>query len=220
MSRSYKIVNASAGSIAESHLQILHELLEENSRDVDVLTWLGHRYTEKCEFEVAKDYYKRVRDLKTNKAALLKFTLEKQSDELIQTRSSTMRSSRMSKLTLPSIETGPSSGFKSGVTIEKINTNAGYSIDLERDRNEVENRVDFTRFHKHRAGSETVIYAPPEAGWNPGAELSVYNFYRSKQFSREAAQKKTLEHDCEHLYPDPDPQLYIKNSKLPLNSSG
>ena len=64
VSRSYKIVNSSAGSIAESHLQILHELLEENSRDQDVLTWLGHRYTEKCEFEVAKDYYKRARDLK------------------------------------------------------------------------------------------------------------------------------------------------------------
>ena len=40
------MINKSAGSIAEAHLNILHELLEENSNDVDVLTWLGHRYSE------------------------------------------------------------------------------------------------------------------------------------------------------------------------------
>ena len=84
VSRAYKIKNATAGSIAESHLRILHELLQENSSDpglffsfpllfsiyryiltvliqmhAEILQWLGHRYTEKSDFDTARAYYKR-----------------------------------------------------------------------------------------------------------------------------------------------------------------
>ena len=216
VSRSYKIVNGSSGSIAESHLQILHELLEENSRDIDILTWLGHRYTEKCEFEVARDYYKRARDLKINKADLLNYSRRGQSENSWSSR--VMNSSRSKKLSLPSIS-NEANEFTSKVTIEKVNTHAGYSIGLEADSKVSETRADFTRFNKCREGSETVIYAPPEAGWVPGVDLAVYNFYRSKQFSRESAQFKSLEHDSKHLYPDSNPNLYIRNDDYVIHST-
>ena len=64
--------------MAEAHIKLLHELLEEDSRntgkmmgyftcltcssqcfhDTDVLEWLGHRYSEKCDFSLAREFYK------------------------------------------------------------------------------------------------------------------------------------------------------------------
>lgn len=85
-------------------------------------------------------------------------------------RSSTLRASE--KFKLPSIEP-PKEDFKSGVTIEKIDTRHGYSVGLEIDEKETQNRMDYTRFNKHRTGSETVLYAPPEAGWEPGKAIVV-----------------------------------------------
>ena len=207
VSRSYKIVNNSAGTISETHLQILHELLEENSRDVDVLTWLGHRYTERCNFEVARDYYQRARSLKTNKAALLNFTLAEKATVSTKTKKEV--------LSLPNIENESTVGnkYEASVTIEKIDMKKGYDIDVERDNQLYDTRTDFTRFTNKREGSKTIIYAPPEAGYDPGAELAIYNLYRSKNFDREEAQKMTHETMIDRKkYPNTDPKLYMAQS--------
>jgi len=201
VSRTYKIVNNSAGTIAETHLQILHELLEENSRDTDVLTWLGHRYCERCEFEVAKDYYQRVRSLQTNKAAYLNFTLSENATVSTKTKKEV--------LSLPNIENESNAGnkYESGVTIEKIDMRKGYNVDLDKDKQAFDTRSDFTRFMKKREGTETIIYAPPEAGYDPGTELAIYNLYRGKNFGRLEAQKMTKETMIDKKK-YPDPKLY------------
>lgn len=59
-----QIVRGSAGPLAEAHINILHELLEEDSGNVDVLEWLGRRYAERCNFEESKMYFRRAVDLK------------------------------------------------------------------------------------------------------------------------------------------------------------
>lgn len=58
-----QIIRGSAGPLAEAHINILHELLEEDGRNPEVLNCLGLRYAEKCNFAESKMYYKRARDL-------------------------------------------------------------------------------------------------------------------------------------------------------------
>lgn len=59
-----QLVRGSAGPLAEAHLNILFELLEEDSRNADVLEWLGRRYAEKCDFNRSFHYYKRAADMR------------------------------------------------------------------------------------------------------------------------------------------------------------
>ena len=63
-SKDQQLVRGSAGPLAEAHLNILHELLEEDARNADVLEWLGRRYAEKCNFEKSFQYYKRASDMR------------------------------------------------------------------------------------------------------------------------------------------------------------
>jgi hypothetical protein len=32
--------------------------------------------------------------------------------------------------------------------------------------------------------TETIVYAPPEAGWDNGADFAAYNYFRAKKYSR------------------------------------
>lgn len=59
-----QLVRGSAGPLAEAHLNILFELLEEDARNADVLEWLGRRYAEKCDFNRSFHYYKRAADMR------------------------------------------------------------------------------------------------------------------------------------------------------------
>ena len=63
-SKDQQLVRGSAGPLAEAHLNILHELLEEDARNADVLEWLGRRYAEKCNFDKSFKYYKRAADMR------------------------------------------------------------------------------------------------------------------------------------------------------------
>lgn len=63
-SKDQQLVRGSAGPLAEAHLNILHELLEEDARNADILEWLGRRYAEKCSFDKSFKYYKRAADMR------------------------------------------------------------------------------------------------------------------------------------------------------------
>lgn len=63
-SKDQQLVRGSAGPLAEAHLNILHELLEEDARNADILEWLGRRYAEKCLFDKSFKYYKRAADMR------------------------------------------------------------------------------------------------------------------------------------------------------------
>ena len=65
LSKAQQLMRGSAGPLAEAHLHILHELLEEDGRNADVLEWLGKRYAEKLDLHTAYAYYKRATDLRT-----------------------------------------------------------------------------------------------------------------------------------------------------------
>jgi hypothetical protein len=86
-----QIIRASAGPLAEAHINILHELLEEDGRNPEVLNCLGLRYAEKCNFSDSKMYYKRARDLSLeyrNPAELIKtWQIRKEVDHIELKRS-------------------------------------------------------------------------------------------------------------------------------------
>jgi hypothetical protein len=64
LSKMQQLARSSAGPLAEAHLTILHELLEEDGRNADVLEWLGKRYAEKLDLKTSYGYYKRATDMR------------------------------------------------------------------------------------------------------------------------------------------------------------
>jgi len=65
LSKQQQLARCTAGPLAEAHLTILHELLEEDGRSADVLEWLGKRYAEKLDLQTSYGYYKRATDMRT-----------------------------------------------------------------------------------------------------------------------------------------------------------
>ena len=196
VSNSYKIVKASAGSIAESHLRILHELLEIDGKCIDVLQWLGHRYTEKCDFVVAREYYKRVRNVQLSNAECVRFAISN-AEELASTTTFRRNAASSKSTTASSITRRFSTEAKSevnrvvekpeeesavfsAVTITKSHSQ-DFSQGIEVDMLACNERTDYTRFTHKRMGSETVIYIPPEVGWEPATDFSTYNYFRSRE---------------------------------------
>lgn len=59
-----QLARGSAGILAEAHIAILHELLEEDGTNSDTLEWLGRRYAERCNFDESRHYFRRARDLR------------------------------------------------------------------------------------------------------------------------------------------------------------
>jgi hypothetical protein len=144
---------------------------------------LGHRYSEKCAFDQAYDYYKRARDLKGNasKSELMNFKLTSASlkDQRGVSGFRSVRTSdklKQTLLPLPAIETSTSNI----TALLKINTRSGYDVGTEIDRQKIEARTDFTTFVDRRKGSNTIIYTPPAAGWKPAADLALFNYHRSR----------------------------------------
>ena len=59
-----QLARGSAGTLAEAHIAVLHELLDEDGANADVLEWLGRRYAERCAFDESRHYFRRARDLR------------------------------------------------------------------------------------------------------------------------------------------------------------
>lgn len=58
MSMEKQMIRGVAGPIAETHVNILHDLEANDPANLDILTWLAKRYAEKCEFDLSQSYYK------------------------------------------------------------------------------------------------------------------------------------------------------------------
>ena len=182
-------------------MRILHELLEIDGRDIDVLEWLGHRYTEKCDFLLAREYYKRARNVKLSNVESVRFVMDVAETSRaatafrrnVKSASFTPKYATQSDTTNITEQKRPEeeSAVFSALTITK-SSSRGYSRDLDVDEKEGQERVDYTRFTQKRVGTETIIYTPPEVGWEPAADFAAYNFFRSrKNLSREDALRAT-----------------------------
>ena len=146
VSRAMQIYKASAGPLAEAHLSILHELLEENGRDVDVLQWLAMRYAEKCDFNTAKKFYRRVRDI-NEEANREEIILEE-----YQHRS---QDNEMSK--------------EDWLATTNKKTTGKYDVEINEDKRKVASRVNYTFFDSSVFKHESAVshmYVAPLPGWD------------------------------------------------------
>lgn len=148
-SLSEQIIRSSAGPLADSHIYILHELLEKNEKDIDVLEWLGYRYAEKCDFESSWKYLNRYRDLKAEKSR------PEELREKYLFRPNGMDDTEL----LKAISKKEVLGFGQDVQ-DVIN---------DHDRRQRE-RKDFACFGGVHQASHTFIYDTPAQGWKAGAE--------------------------------------------------
>lgn len=177
-------------------MRILHELLEIDGKCIDVLEWLGHRYTEKCDFVVAREYYKRARNVQLSNAECVRFAIsnaeELTSITTFRRTAVSLKSAVASSITRRfSTEAEPEvnqvvekpeeeSAVFSALTITKSHAQE-FSQGMEVDAQACNDRADYTRFTHKRLGSETVIYTPPEVGWESAADFAAYNYFRSRE---------------------------------------
>ena len=146
VSRAMQIYKASAGPLAEAHLSILHELLEEDGRDLDVLQWLAMRYAEKCDFNTAKEFYRRVRDI-NEEANREEIMLEE-----YQQRGQDNEMSQEDWL---------------ATTYKK--TTGKYDVEIDKDKRKVVNRINYTFFDGSSFKHESAVshmYVAPLPGWD------------------------------------------------------
>jgi hypothetical protein len=144
VSRAMQIYKGSAGPLAECHIRILHELLEQDGRDIDTLTWLAKRYAEKCEFEISKQYNKRIRDIKEPPYNSVE-TLDRY--QIRGTAEAMAESEWMNAI------------WKRDA--------GGFSFHTEKDAKMHLVREDFTTFPGLHKAAQTTFYEAPTQGWGP-----------------------------------------------------
>lgn len=114
---------------------------------IDILTWLGQRYAEKCEFEISKSYYKKVRDL-TAPVLDMKDTLMLWRPQPV--KGSTGANTEEGRALIASIKDNICKGHMS-----------------EHSHNPpVPKRLDYSSFGGKHDDSHTVVYTVPKQGWN------------------------------------------------------
>jgi len=152
VSRAMQIFKGSAGPLAEAHIRILHELLEEDARDLDTLEWLARRYAEKSDFDTSKQFYRRIRDLK--EAAY-------DTDETLNRYQIRGAAQSMAK-----------SDWEAAIW--KRQAGGGFSFDTEKDVKAQTIRQDFTKFPGLHQAAQTTFYYAPAQGWGPSQEFQTH----------------------------------------------
>ena len=146
LSKAQQIVRSSAGPLAEAHLNILHELLEEDARNADVLEWLGRRYAEKCDFQTSFQYYKRSTDM----------------------REPARTSNELRDMWIVREAPFDENQFLTGIRKHK---RLEYSLYNDIDEANEKNRKDYSWPQKKHVGSTITLYTAPSQGWVYGTVL-------------------------------------------------
>jgi len=161
-----QLIRGNAGPMAETHLRILHQLLESGDCDKqDILKWLGIRHAEKCDFEQSRLYYKRCYEVSEG----VNNTLPSVSD-MSRKQASFMSFSRKGSKPpiLKPLLIGDDAndkvqeGLKRSITKEAL-IHFEFFKDDEANRNA--ERKDFTQFGGVHLSADTVLYSIPNQGW-------------------------------------------------------
>lgn len=138
-----QILRGTAGTVAETHIDVLHELLEENATNAGLYEFLGLRYAEKQEFEKSSFYYVKARQLHDNPAYISR-------KEGLQEK----------------IKLTKEFKFVGLDTIENIDN--FHKKQTIKDYNFVpENKAikDYSTFHGVHNHGDTLVIVPPPGGW-------------------------------------------------------
>jgi len=150
LSKDQQLVRGSAGSLADAHINILHELLEEDGTNADVCEWLGRRYSERCNFEESRLYFRRARDLRNP------VHVPDDLRSLYKNRTS-------------DADDGDAAYLQ---RISKAPVRA-YAFGTDADHEKMFTRGDFAWPNGAREGADTLIYALPPQGWDHGVEAQT-----------------------------------------------
>jgi len=140
LSKDQQLVRGSAGPLSEAHINVLHELLEEDASNADVLEWLGRRYAERCNLDESQIYFRRARDLRHP------VHIAKDLNSLYKSRESTY----------------DDAAFLQNVSKQPLRR---YAMNNEIDVEKIEQRADCAWPNGRHVGSDTLIYGIPPPGW-------------------------------------------------------
>lgn len=158
-----QLARGSAGMLAEAHISILHELLEEDGTNADTLEWLGRRYAERCNFDESRHYFRRARDLRSPVHVA----------EDLRSLNMARADAYDDAAFLVNISKAPAREYSLGndADVRLVSREGGHTRnELAGGRRgnmqhaEVEDR-DFAWPQGLHEGRNTIIYAPPPQGW-------------------------------------------------------
>jgi len=143
LSKEQQLTRGSAGPLAEAHIDVLHELLEEDAANPDILEWLGRRYAERCDLEESQLYFRRARDLRHP------VHIAKDLNSLWKARGSEY----------------DDEGFLLNVVKVPMRRYADVTNN-ELDRDNIEQRADCAWPNGKHKGSDTIVYRLPPVEWS------------------------------------------------------
>ena len=138
-----QILRGTAGTVAETHIDVLHELLEENATNSALYEFLGLRYAEKQEFEKSSFYYVKARQIQDNSAYISR--KEELQDRIKLTK-------EFNFLNLGTVDN--ISNFHKKQTIKDNNYTPAIKV-----------IKDYSTFHGLHDHGEMVVLVPPPQGW-------------------------------------------------------
>jgi hypothetical protein len=190
LSKAQQIVRNTAGPLAEAHINILHELLEEDGRNADVLEWLGRRYNEKLDFDTAFRYYKRAQDMR----APVRSSVEVR-DMFVVAGDDGLSKEDKDEALLASITKSRTLVFENpGVATDRIAR---------------ETRTDYAWPTAKHDGSTIILYEAPPQGWVYGSRMQQERLEWLGQTKRLPAKPFVPEKDLDTHVADDDSSVAL-----------
>jgi len=152
-----QVEHSTGGPLAEAHIHILNELIEQDGTNPDFFDYLGLRYAQRGEFEQSRLYYKRARELRDPQC---------DPEEMIERWK--LRPQRISEEKV----------------FEAISKKyyLKYENDTEVDNNIAINRQDYINFNGCHKSSSIKLYKPPDQGWEKSVNSLLVKYSGSVQF--------------------------------------
>jgi len=152
-----QVEHSTGGPLAEAHIHILNELIEQDGTNPELFDYLGLRYAQRSEFEQSRLYYKRARELRDPQC---------DPDEMVERWK--MRPDRITEEKV----------------FEAISKKyyLKYDNDLKVDEDTAANRQDYLTFNGLHQSSNTKLYIPPDQGWEPSVNSLLAKYSTNVQF--------------------------------------
>jgi hypothetical protein len=156
LSKAQQLVRSSAGPLAEAHINILHELLEEDGRNADVVEWLGKRYAEKLDLDTAYGYFKRATDMREPVRTAV------ETRDLWVTRGSAANDN---------LDAEYLQGISKNKRVEFTNDEIHDDINYRSEEYIASGQRDYAWPERKHMGAHIILYEKPSQGWAYGIRM-------------------------------------------------
>lgn len=152
-----QVEHSTGGPLAEAHIHILNELIEQDGTNPELFDYLGLRFAQRSEFEQSRLYYKRARELRDPQC---------DPDEMLERWK--MRPERITE----------------DKVVEAISKKyyLKYDNDVIIDEDIATNRQDYVNFNGTHKSSNTKLYVPPDQGWEPSVNSLLEKYSGNVEF--------------------------------------